>query len=199
MSWDESLFRAINSAAGQSSVLDWLALILSSPGLLWLPGIVLGGYWLWLSRREMLIAAPVLGGLIGLLDFMGARIKDLIARPRPCMALTDIHQIEACGKVFGFPSNHAINTATAAAFFQVLYPRSGWISWPLVGLIGLARVFIGAHYVTDVLGGWVLGGLSGAAIAWALLQWPAFRERRALSPLEPSTKTAQSASNQFPR
>ncbi len=177
MNWDESLFRAINGLAGQSTVLDWLALTLSTPGILWVPGIILGGYWLWLSWREALIGAPVLGGLIGLLDFIGAQLKHLVARPRPCMVLSDVHQLETCGKVFGFPSNHAINTATAAAFLQVLYPRSGWISWPVVGLIGLARVLLGAHYVTDVLGGWVLGGLCGAGMAWLLLQWPWFRDR----------------------
>ena len=177
MSWDESFFRAINNLAGESDVFDWFALTISSPSLLWAPGFILGGYWLWLSRREMLIGAPLLGGLIGLVDFIGARLKDWVARPRPCMALSDIHQIEACGKVFGFPSNHAINTAAAAAFLHVLYPRSGWVSWPLVGVIGLARVFIGAHYVTDVAAGWLIGGLSGAALAWALLQWPTFRQR----------------------
>lgn len=177
MNWDESLFRAVNGLAGRSTALDWLALMLSSPDLLWAPAVVLGGYWLWLSSHEMLIAAPVLGGMVGLLDFIGARIKDLVARPRPCMALSDIHQIEACGKAFGFPSNHAINTATAAAFLHVLYPRSGWVTWPLVAVIGLARVYIGAHYVTDVAGGWMLGGLCGAGMAWLLLQWPRFRQR----------------------
>ena len=176
MSWDESLFRAINGFAGQSAWLDELALSLSRSSLLWIPGIVLAGYWLWLSWREALLAAPVLAASIGLLDFVGARIKDFAARPRPCMALPDIHQIEACGKTFGFPSNHAINTATAAAFLHVLYPRSGWVSWPLVALVGFARVYIGAHYVTDVLGGWIFGGLIGGGIAWALLQWPRFRQ-----------------------
>lgn len=177
MNWDESLFRAINGVAGQSAFLDWLALTLSKPGMLWAPGILLTCYWLWLSWREALIGGPLLGGAIGLVDFIGAQIKHLVARPRPCMVLPDIHELQACGKVFGFPSNHAINTATAAAFLHVLYPRSGWISWPLVGLIGLARVFIGAHYVTDVLGGWVFGGLCGAGAAWLLLQWPRFRRR----------------------
>jgi len=177
MNWDESLFRAINGFAGRSSALDGLALTLSAPGTLWAPGIMLTVYWIWLSRREALIAAPVLAGAIGLLDFVGAQIKHLVARPRPCVTLLDIHQLEACGKVFGFPSNHAVNTATAAAFLHVLYPRSGWISWPLVGLVGLARVLIGAHYVTDVVGGWVLGGVCGAGAAWVLLQWPRFRRR----------------------
>lgn len=176
MNWDESLFRAINGLAGQSPFLDWLALTLSSSGNLWAPGILLFGYWLWLSWREALVGAPALAGSIGLMDFVGAQIKHLVARPRPCMIFSDIHHVEACGKVFGFPSNHAINTATAAAFFQVLYPKSGWISWPLVLLVGLARVFIGAHYVTDVVGGWVIGGVCGAGVAWLLLQWPRFRQ-----------------------
>jgi len=189
VSWDETLFRAVNGLAGRSDILDWLARSLSSPDLLWGPAVILGAYWLWLSRREMVIAAPLLGGVIGIADFLGARIKGLVARPRPCVALPDIHQIEACGKAFGFPSNHAINTAAAAAFLHVLYPKSGWISWPLVAMIGVTRVFIGAHYVTDVLGGWLLGGLFGAAAAWTLLQWPRFR-RRPL-PSAPSTGIAQ--------
>jgi membrane-associated phospholipid phosphatase len=178
MNWDEPLFRAINGLAGQSAWLDGAALNLSNSSLLWGPGILLTGYWLWLSWREVLLAAPVLAASIGLLDFLGARIKDLVARPRPCMALPDLHQIEACGKTFGFPSNHAINTATAAAFLHVLYPRSGWVSWPLVGLIGLARVYIGAHYVTDVLGGWMIGGIFGAGVAWLLIRYSSLRTSR---------------------
>lgn len=188
MSWDEALFRAINGLAGQSSALDWLALTLSNAGLLWVPGILLALYWLWLSWREALVAAPMLAASIGLLDFIGARIKDVVARPRPCMALSDIQHIEACGKVFGFPSNHAINTATAAAFLHILYPRSGWISWPLVVLVGLARVYIGAHYVTDVLGGWLIGGCCGAGMAWLLKQWPVFGRLRG-STSSPRTET----------
>ena len=181
MSWDESLFRAINAFAGTSDALDWLALTLSNSSMLWGPGILLACYWVWLSWREALIAAPLLAVVIGILDFAGARIKDLVARPRPCMALPDLYQLQGCGKTFGFPSNHAVNTAAAAAFLQVLYPRSGWISWPITLLIGLSRVYIGAHYVTDVVGGWVLGGVFGAGAAWLLLRWPRFGRNRSMS------------------
>lgn len=182
MDIDAFLTRAISGLAGESPGLDWFSLYLSDPDVLWVPGILLALYWLWLSPREAFIGAAVLAASIGLVDFVGAQLKHLVARPRPCMTISDVHQLQACGKTFSFPSNHAINTATAAAFLQVLYPRSGWITWPIVVLVGVARVYIGAHYVTDVLGGWVLGGLSGAGIAWLLLQWPQFRQR-ALSPM----------------
>ena len=191
MDMDAGLTQSISALAGRSSVMDWLLLFVSNPDVLWLPGVLLGLYWLWLSPREALIGGTTLGGSIGLLDFLGAQIKHLVARPRPCMNFIALHQLQACGKAFSFPSNHAINTAAAAAFLQVLYPRSGWISWPIVGLVGFARVYIGAHYVTDVLGGWLIGGLSGAGIAWLLLQWPQFRHRL-LSPMV-STQADSSA------
>ena len=179
MSWDETLFRAINGFAGQSAWLDGLALNLSRSSLLWIPCILLAALWFWWSRREALLGAPALAATIGIADFLGARLKDLIERPRPCASLMDIQHVEdACGKVFSFPSNHAINTAVAAAFLQVLYPRSGWVSWPLVGLIGLSRVYIGAHYFTDVLGGWVIGGLFGAGVAWLVLRYARERTSR---------------------
>ena len=191
MIWDVFFTHLINGLAGKHTWADWLFLTLSDPDMLWLPGILLGSYWLWRSPREALIGGPILGLSIGILDFMGAQLKYLAARPRPCVSMNDLVQLQACGKTFSFPSNHAVNTATAAAFFHVLYPRSGWISWPIVGLIGIGRVYIGAHYVSDVIGGWMIGALCGAGIAWLLLQGPRFRQR-VLSPIV-STQADSSA------
>jgi membrane-associated phospholipid phosphatase len=179
MTWDESLFQAINGLAGQSAAADHFFLQIGHRSMLYLPGACAIAYWIWSNRREAFWGGPVLGAAVGLADFFGGQLKWVFERVRPCRALTDAVKIEpnGCGGLFSFPSNHAANTAAIASFLQVLYPKSGWISWPIVAVIGFARVYVGAHYVTDVLGGWVLGGALGGGAALALLQWPRFRKK----------------------
>lgn len=189
MNWDESIFRAINGIAGQSGTLDWLMVEFARPGNLFYPIILAAGYWLWRNRRECLIGSVMLVGVIGATDALGTQIKNFVQRLRPCLTLPEVQKLLGCGGAFSFPSNHAANTAAAAAFFHILYPRSGWISWPLVLAIGLSRVYIGAHYLTDVLGGWVVGGLIGAGVAWFLRNWSRFRS----VPVEDTARTAPQA------
>ncbi|MGQ0555951.1 MAG: phosphatase PAP2 family protein [Nitrospiraceae bacterium] len=179
MSVDETLFLAINGLAGQSAAADYFFLQLGHRSTLYLPGACAIAYWIWSNRREALLGGPVLGAAVGLTDFFGGQLKWVFERVRPCRALAEAVKIEpsGCGGLFSFPSNHAANTAAIAAFLQVLYPKSGWITWPIVAFVGFSRVFIGAHYVTDVLGGWMLGGVIGGGAAWALLQWPRFRKK----------------------
>jgi undecaprenyl-diphosphatase len=160
-------------------VIDQFFLQLGNRSTLYIPAACAVAYWIWAKRREAFIGGPVLAGAVGLSDFLGGQLKWVFERVRPCRALSQAIVVEpgGCGSLFSFPSNHAINTAAVAAFLQVLYPRSGWVTWPILGLVGLARVYVGAHYVTDVLGGWLLGAMLGGGAAWALLQWPTFRKR----------------------
>jgi undecaprenyl-diphosphatase len=159
---DEALFRAINGLAGRSAWLDSVMLAVGQWSTLLIPGVVLLASWAWKKRWEALTGVVSLTAVVLLTDFAGARVKQLVARPRPCRLFEHITQVAGCGGTFSFPSNHAMNTAAAAAFLHVLYPVTGWISWPLVVLIGLSRVYVGAHFVTDVIGAWLLGGLIGA-------------------------------------
>ncbi len=176
---DEALFRAINGLAGHSAMADWFMLALAQASNLFLPGVLVFAYWLWMDKREAVVGSLVLAVVILINDFMGAQIKHVVGRPRPCRLLEGVHQLTDCGGTFSFPSNHAMNTAAAAAFAQVLYPSSGWITWPLVALIGFSRVYVGAHYVTDVVGAWALGAGIGVFAGCAILRWSKFSLNRA--------------------
>jgi undecaprenyl-diphosphatase len=167
---EETLFRAINGLAGHSAWLDSLMLALGHWSSLLIPGAVLFAYWAWMKRWEALAGAGTLTIIVLVADFIGAQAKHLVGRARPCRVFEQVNQVAGCGGTFSFPSNHAMNTASVAAFLQVLYPATGWISWPLVALIGFARVYVGAHFVTDVLGAWIMGGIIGAGAGWLVLR-----------------------------
>ena len=174
---DEALFQAINGLAGQSAMADWFMLALAQPSNLLFPGVLVFAYWAWTDKRQAIVGSLTLAAVILINDFIGAQLKHLVARPRPCRVLDGVHQLAGCGGTFSFPSNHAMNTAAAAAFAQVLYPATGWVTWPLVALIGFSRVYVGAHYVSDVVGAWALGGALGAAAGFSLLRWSVFKPR----------------------
>ncbi|MGH7260339.1 MAG: phosphatase PAP2 family protein [Nitrospiraceae bacterium] len=186
MSWDVALFQAVNGLAGRAEWLDWLMFQLGRPKFLLMPALLAMGYWAWARKVEAAIGGPVLSATLGIGDLFGAQIKLLVERVRPCRVLSGVHELAGCGGTYSFPSNHALNTAAAAAFLQVLYPATGWVSWPLVAVIGFSRVYVGGHYVTDVLGGWTVGGLLGAGAALLLLRWPRFRAAPQSKPAPPA-------------
>ncbi len=176
MNWDLELFRAINGLAGRSVFLDWIMAALANPLTAAVPGLLAIACWGWRRRHEALLGLGALVLLFVIGDFLGARIKDVVERERPCAVLQEVTQLTGCGKTYSFPSNHALNTAGIAAFLAVLYPATGWVSLPLVGLIGFARVYGGGHYATDVLGGWLLGAAFGVGAAllferYVLARW----------------------------
>src|SRR5574341_703897 len=111
MNWDTTLFYAINGLAGRSAALDWVMIALVRPTTLLVPGALLFGYWWWMSRRDALIGATALAGVVLLGDLLGAQLKHLVGRVRPCQLLDGVHQLVGCGATFSFPSNHALNTA----------------------------------------------------------------------------------------
>ena len=97
-------------------------------------------------------------------------IKQLIHRARP-----NNLAIETFGlKSYSFPSGHAFGTIIFYGLFALLdikylvFPLNwiiGGFIWLIIFMIGLSRVYLKRHYPTDVLAGWLLGGISLIVIA----------------------------------
>jgi membrane-associated phospholipid phosphatase len=152
-----------------TSVRDGL-LAWSSPALLGVMRVVnVAGYWWVLLPGTLLLGAVfervrarwwVWAALMVAAPVLEVSLKHLVGRPRPAQPS------------FGFPSGHA--TAAAAFFGAVLYlaetlspvPRrlARACALAMIVLVGLARVFLRAHWPSDVLGGIALGlALASAA------------------------------------
>src|SRR5215212_633648 len=126
----------------------------------------------WLTLSTWL--AAVLGG-----EALNLLLKDLFARPRPHFGHPLVVETS-----YSFPSGQAMESLVVygmLAYFALLTLRSKRMRVVSVGgavvmvtLIGFSRVYLGAHYVSDVVGGFAAGGAWLSAVITA---WEAMRRR----------------------
>ncbi len=100
-------------------------------------------------------------------------IKPWVGRPRPCQdeALKQaVRLLVPCGSGYSFVSAHAANHFGMAVFFCIVLHALGrwWMGFAIgwASLIGLAQVYVGVHYPSDIVGGALLGTAIGTATAW---------------------------------
>jgi membrane-associated phospholipid phosphatase len=143
-------------------------------GLLSLAGSVSTAFIGWLALAYLLAGrrATVVVSIAGITSWLAALwLKTVVGRPRP-EALLDMAHIY--GKHYsdaGFPSGHA-TFAAACATIIIIYGHRRYRPWlaGVAGLVGLSRMYLGAHFPLDVLGGWTLG-IAIAAIFCLLAEW----------------------------
>ena len=135
-------------------------------------GAVAALLFLKLRREAVLLAATVVSGWI-----FEAVLKAIFDRPRP----TVVPHLMAAGG-YSFPSGHSFNSAVVyiamALAFAAMSARRA-VRWCLIGcalvmtlLVALSRVWLGVHYPSDAIAGW-LGGAGWAFLASAVLYKPA--------------------------
>jgi undecaprenyl-diphosphatase len=118
-----------------------------------------------LRRTALFVFVASAGGWL-----LNSLLKELFQRPRPEVVphLRDVMSLS-------FPSGHAMTSAAVyltlgALLMRVADRRATKIycmvfAMLLAGLVGVTRVYLGVHYPTDVLAGWLIG------LSWALFCW----------------------------
>lgn len=154
---DDRLSRDLG-VAEKAGLLRNVAIFFAHSGDSWFWGVALLILWM-LGNPFWRQWAVVVLGSIGVLALLVFPVKQMIRRRRPegpwgmIYRKTDPHS---------FPSGHAARAFLIAMLATGLGPS--WLAPPLwiwAPLVALARVAMGVHYLSDILGGLILGLLAG--------------------------------------
>ena len=156
-------------SAHRLEILNGISLTLSYLG--GLPSmIVIAGLWsLYFIRLKQYANLLMISiGLLGA-SAIGWILKYLVNRPRP----DEIYQMV---KTYGasFPSAHSIYAAILCCSIMFVFQKHQQVKLlSLLGFLwflsmGISRIYLGAHFPTDVLAGWSIGFI-WAAILWRIL------------------------------
>lgn len=144
-------------------------------------------FWRRQCRREAVLVGVTMAGAA----VLSGGIKLLVHRARPSVGVP-----VAGADGYAFPSGHALTSIVAAGLLLLVWPALGRRSLVVAALtaavaaVGFSRLALGVHYLSDVLGGWLLGGAWLLAVRAALRGFPpaASRSRRVV-PARPGSES----------
>jgi membrane-associated phospholipid phosphatase len=169
---DATVSEALYAGDARAVALNDLLQVLTAPGLSWVRLLVFLPVLVVLVRRRAWWTAAWVLTTVVLIGPLTTLLKEFFGRVRP-----PFEQGGARLESLSFPSGHSSGIATLVTValvlaWPLLVPRARrWsvlIGAVLVLLVGLTRMWLGVHFLSDVLGGWALG------VAWTLLTALAF-------------------------
>ncbi len=127
------------------------------------------------ALKKAMTAIIIAGIAVGISDLFAARVvKPIFARSRPCQVLEGLNfwrvrseiwvitdGISSFRSSFSFYSNHASNSMAAAAALSLFYKKMTAVFIPISLFIGISRMYLGMHYPSDVVTGWIFGAAIG--------------------------------------
>jgi membrane protein DedA with SNARE-associated domain len=150
-------------------ILTTVGKVLAVVGRPWFVVLVTAAACVYLLTRRRAPEAIALSAGLAITQITTQIIKGAVDRPRPGDGLVDVDG-------FGYPSGHASISVAYLALAVVLsraVPAAWRVALVTAGLvlsvaIGLSRVYLRVHYLTDVVGGWAVGlaafSLCGAVV-----------------------------------
>lgn len=158
--------------AARSDPLTWiLTAVTTVSGPVVLPIVVILACVVWAVRTRARWGPLLLAGSMAVATLVSLTLKVVVARPRPAV---DSQLVPGAETTFSFPSGHTIGAATlllvVGYLLWVRTPTWGslvrWVAGVGAGvaLVALSRLYLGYHFVTDVLASMalavaVLGGV----------------------------------------
>ncbi len=109
----------------------------------------------------------------GIAALLANGMKHLIGRPRPKFVHAGDWQISMswASGLDSFPSGHSTASFAIATVLAKRFPMWGPLCLAIAVFVGVSRVLRGSHFLTDVIGGAVLGILSGFVASASFTQW----------------------------
>ena len=174
--WEMQLMEWLQAHIGSTGFGFWLLSNLSAFGEQLLL-VAIMGFLYWGLNKEF---GKYIGVNVLMANVWNPMIKNVVMRLRPyfvpnhnvkLLRLIDekADPMDVAAQGYSFPSGHSSNAVTAYGSLAA-HEKKRKILWVLAVvlplLVGFSRVFVGAHFPTDVLCGWLLGALIVTIIPW---------------------------------